>query len=250
MTTDLDEKFAAGLRRALVDQVHAQPGRKPWFAGRRRWIIGAGAVVVLGAAGGGIAYAAGIWSLPGSDTVTHVATPVTATGMGTQSVDLGNPPAGATTIDIRLTCLTAGTFTVADGAQMVCGDSDLGQGSATMGYTLPVTPGLHSTTITAAASARWRLTATYSTVSTIPWGVNADGQTYGVANDHGTPDLIAAIATNGHQGYVYAAQLAAAQNKDTPIAPSQVAADQDHGGTTLTVYESDGRTAIGQFVVE
>lgn len=85
---------------------------------------------------------------------------------------------------------------------------------------------------------------------TSPWGVDAHSQIYGIVNDHGTPDLIAAIATNGRQGYIYAVQLAVAQHMGTPTDPGQAATSKDHGSTTLTVYESDGRTEVGQFVVE
>jgi hypothetical protein len=64
------------------------------------------------------------------------------------------------------------------------------------------------------------------------WGVNADDQTYGAINDRGTPDLVAAVATNGRSGYVYASQLMS-----------------EASGVTLNVYESDGKTPIGKFVL-
>ena len=37
--------------------------------------------------------------------------------------------------------------------------------------------------------------------------MNADGLTYGVANERGTPDLVAAIASNGKVGYVYSRDM-------------------------------------------
>jgi hypothetical protein len=45
--------------------------------------------------------------------------------------------------------------------------------------------------------------------------VNADGHTFGVANSHGIPDLLAVSATNGEQGYVYASRLQCAQPEAT-----------------------------------
>lgn len=109
---------------------------------------------------------------------------------------------------------------------------------------MPIAPGQDSTTITATPGARWRLTATYSSVTTTAWGVNASGQTYGVANNNGTPDLIAAQATDGRTGYVYANQLQGAQQ----TSPSQAAAN-NRPARAVTVYEADGKTSIGQFIV-
>ena len=71
----------------------------------------------------------------------------------------------------------------------------------------------------------------------------AHGQTYGVANDNGTPDLIAAIATNGKSGYVYARDL------EQP-APTTLQFGTPPGQTrTIPVYTSDGHTEIGQFLI-
>jgi hypothetical protein len=63
-----------------------------------------------------------------------------------------------------------------------------------MGWQLPVQVGQHATVIRAVDGERWRLTAAYAQVHTSPWAVNANGQTYGVANDNGTPDLPAVAA--------------------------------------------------------
>jgi hypothetical protein len=101
----------------------------------------AAATVALGGAGGGIAYATGLLTLSGSDVVTHVAAQVTVTGDGTQTVELGSLPKGTTAVDIRLTCLTAGTFTTPDGASMSCGSTDVGTQSDTISWTLPGHPG-------------------------------------------------------------------------------------------------------------
>jgi hypothetical protein len=112
-----------------------------------------------------------------------------------------------------------------------------------MGWQLPVQAGQHATIIRAGDGQRWRLTATYAQVSTSDWGVNGNGQTYGVANDDGTPDLIAAIATNGKTGYVYARDL------EQP-APTTLQTGTPPGPTrTIPVYTSDGHTEIGQFLI-
>jgi hypothetical protein len=244
-TAPMDEPFAAALRELLVDQVQVQGAGGPNRGSRRsrRWLIRAGVVLVLAAGGGGIAYATGAWTTPpGGNRITDLASPVTATGTGTQTVDLGPHPRGATAINISFTCLTAGTFTFADGANVDCGSSEPGHPAT---YTMSIARGRDSTTITATPHARWRLVATYASVTTTAWGINASGQTYGVQNQHGIPDLIAVIATNHHSGYVYARQL----DPPPPRTPSQAISQNNAPRRTLTVYESDGKTTIGKFVV-
>jgi hypothetical protein len=239
----MDETFAAALRDLLVERVQEAGSPSRWSARPRRWI--AGAVLVLAAGGGGIAYATGAWTTePGGDAVTELSPPVAATGTGTQTVDLGAPPAGTTAIYISFTCLTAGDFTFADGARIACGSADAGPQSPPATYTMSIAPGQDSTTITATPSARWRLVATYASVTTTAWGVNASGQTYGIQNQHGIPDLVAVIATNHRSGYVYANQLF----PRPPKTIAQALAQNNAPPRTLTVYESDGKTPIGQFV--
>ena len=64
-----------------------------------------------------------------------------------------------------------------------------------------------------------------------------------MANDNGTPDLIAAIATNGKTGYVYAHDL-------QTTAPTALQTGILLGETrTIPVYTSDGHTEIGQFLI-
>src|SRR5471030_4639 len=109
---------------------------------------------------------------------------------------------------------------------------------------MPLPRSRDSTTITTTPDARWRLIATYASVTTTAWGVNASGQTYGVQNKHGIPDLIAVTATNHRSGYVYADQL----NTPSPKTPSQAIAQNNAPPRTLTVYQSDGKTPTGKFI--
>lgn len=84
------------------------------------------------------------------------------------------------------------------------------------------------------------------------WSTNAHGQTFGSAlkavSPADEPDLIQAIATNGHTGYVYRTAL----EGDMPTTPAQAlaqqAAEEGHD-QTVPVYESDGVTQIGVFVI-
>jgi hypothetical protein len=247
MNVQLDEAFSAALRDLLVEQVQQANHPHRWLARPRRWIVGAGAVLILAVTGGGIAYATGAFTstLPGGNAITDRAAPVSATGIGTGSVKLGARPRGATSLYLAFTCLSPGDFTFADGASVHCARGDIGQRSAQVTYTMKIAAGQDSTRITATAGARWRLLATYVAVTTTAWGVNASGQTYGVQNRRGTPDLLAVIATNHRAGYVYAHQL----NPPPPRTLKQALAQNEAGPKQLTVYKSDGQTPIGKFIL-
>lgn len=87
-------------------------------------------------------------------------------------------------------------------------------------------------------------------------GVNANGDTYGATGStQGEPDLIAVIATNGQEGYVYRTDLeeadgTAAANGFTSPADALAWQEENAGNVHLIpVYESDGTTTIGEFQV-
>lgn len=88
---------------------------------------------------------------------------------------------------------------------------------------------------------------------------NAKGLTFGSAAEanapENEPDLIAAVATNGKEGFVYKSDLdqangsAAAENFKSP---EEALAWQENEGRldkTIPVYAVDGEKVIGQFVV-
>ncbi len=56
---------------------------------------------------------------------------------------------------------------------------------------------------------------------------------------------MAVQATNGKVGYAYANQL----NGPTPTRPAQAVAENNQPARMIPVYESDGKTQIGQFKV-
>ena len=237
MTTQMDDRYASALREALIDHVRTAPARRRRAARRRAFGAAAGLLLVAVAAAGAVA--TGIVRLPGTPDVAPLAGSTTVTGEGTQTVELGTAPAGTTELEIRLACLTAGTFLTADGASLVCDAADASAGTGAMGWHLAVVPGQHSTVITAGASERWRLVATWARVTDTAWGVNADGLTYGVANGRGTPDLVAAIASNGREGYVYSKDM-------FPPTPTSLQVGGHSEPRTIPVYTSDGHTVIGQ----
>ena len=241
----LDPVFRAALRDELVRQVrHAPPRRR--YRGR----LTVGFVLAIGAAGGGIAVATDPAPLPGTDRVTLKSAPATAVHTGSATVDLGRRPRASTNVELTLTCLTGGTFAFADGASLICTPDDVADGRTrgTATYTLALPPGQTRTTITTAPTARWSLITAYSQHQPVPLAANSKGDTYGASTDRGTPDLIAAIATNGRTGYVYAKDL------DSPefTSPAQALAWQrKHANQhrTIPVYTSDGHTVIGKFVI-
>lgn len=82
------------------------------------------------------------------------------------------------------------------------------------------------------------------------YGVNEKGETFGSdvwatgPNDY--PELSLAEATNGKIGYVYREDLEGEQ----PSCPEEaVTWNETHKGFVINVYESDGETIIGEFVV-
>lgn len=241
----MDDIFGQGLRTILVEQVNAAA---PARARLHRWWVGAGIFAGLGLAGAVGAAAAGLFTLPGGNFTTELAAPTEGVHTGTQTVDLGPAPEGTTHISTELTCLSAGTLYWEDGASMGCSSEDIGSPPAL--YTTPLKPGQHSTEIrTSDPEVRYRLKATYVKQTATEWAVNENGQTYGVVNDTGSPDLIAVIATNGKSGYAYRADMDVQPAFKTPA--DALAWQETHQGNSfsLPVYASDGQTIIGEFII-
>ncbi len=87
------------------------------------------------------------------------------------------------------------------------------------------------------------------------YGKNTSGLTFGSAlkasSPDAEPDLILVVATNGRDGYVVKKELDDAAGSNVSSPSEALAWQARAGGTndTLTVYESDGKTKIGQFVL-
>lgn len=201
---------------------------------------------------GPVSYGADL--LPGGTRVTHLSEPVTLTETGTATVELGSRPQGATGVGLVLDCLGAGEFTYPDGAGMICDTgaepSDL-EDFPSMAYVVDLDAGRDEVEIRATEGATWRLTAAYVSTEVTQWGVNAKGQTYGVENANGSPDLIAVVATNGQLGYAYVSDMNAAGGPAPTSPEDALTQQQERLGKTLSVnvYESDGETVIGEFVI-
>ncbi|MDP9983310.1 hypothetical protein J2W14_002723 [Pseudarthrobacter oxydans] len=243
---DVDDRFSNALRAELVAQVHPPA---PVRARRhtRVW-LGGGALAGAFLFGGIGATAAGLFQIPGTEQVTPLASPVMEIHTGTATVGLGEPPAGATGIEMTLTALSPGWFQFPDGASASFTEISTDSRFNSSGYTIPLAPGQDSITIRTDPGNRWQLSAKYVEQERTQLGVNAKGETYGVESpENGAPDLIAVMATNGSSGYAYAKDLYggpmptspddAAKNFNTPRPPREI-----------PVFLSDGETQVGVFL--
>jgi hypothetical protein len=267
------------MRTAVVRQVKlaASPGN-----GRAHRLLrgitttGAGLLVL----GGGLtaASAAGLidWPfvqqnpLPGGDRGTvlpaesggaHGADPTGAvilerTGAGSVELPLPDPPSEATHVSVQITCLTAGDIFFGtdpvNNPGVGCAQSDVPNAAW---YDFPADGG-DTLYVISDADVRWEVSAVYLTKETTEWAVNDNGHTYGVANDSGTPDLVAVTTSHGQDGYAYADELAeadgtaAAETFDSP--EDALRWQEERKGKTITVrvYKSDGETLIGEHVIQ
>ena len=82
---------------------------------------------------------------------------------------------------------------------------------------------------------------------------NADGATFGVIGESTEPELIGVYATNGKQGYVWKAELDMASGSPNQFSSPEEAlawqAEFGHQDRSVAVYDSDGKTVIGEFVI-
>lgn len=250
---EFDPLFSTAVRQELENRGSAATRRPPFWRTHIR--LGAGIFVGATVLIGGGAVASGILPIPGGTQVTDLATTVIETDTGPATVELGPAPPGATNIFVSLTCLTAGTFTFADGASMACGADEAGGLTGIATHSLLITLGQRSTKISTEPGNRWRIEATWVNERVTEWAVNKNGDTYGAMNEHGQPDLISVVATNNQPGYVFAGELAEADGSaqaTTFRSPEEALAwqkDREGKKFSVTVYKSDGTTKVGQFVI-
>ena len=234
-TTEMNTNFAQGVRAELAAIGTKDSGLQRHQRRARRLAVGLGALALVGATTGA---AVVVYNLPGTTSVAPIGSSVSTTTTGTANIDLGPVPANATVVVIDLTCisdngqlalLTAPSTgsTGPDGRGMNCAGND--------GGTIRVDDGLlpqaGSTTVTVTADPHttWKATAQYATSTITEWGVNSAGQTYGLPNVHGVPDLTHAKASNGEWGYVYIRELQGMEEEGF-----------------ISVYKADGTTIVGQ----
>jgi hypothetical protein len=249
-TIEMDPVFTAALREALIATVTDSPRvRHRW-----RWRAGTGILLGITLVAGGVAVASGVFSPPGAPVNTLLGHVISETRTGTATVDIGAPPVTATDVSLALTCLSAGAFDFPNGSSLTCDAADLIRPpiNRTASEVVSLTAGVDTVTIRTSPDATWSLQATYVNQVATSWGVNASGETYGVANQHGTPDLIAVVVDRGKtQGYVERNQLNCASGGQVKSPSEAVTWDEvsENRNITIPVYESDGETIIGTFTV-
>ncbi|HVB00591.1 MAG TPA: hypothetical protein VNE42_04950 [Acidimicrobiales bacterium] len=250
-TKEMDPVFAAALREALVATVKDTPRvRRRW-----RWRVGTGTFLGITLVAGGVALASGMFSLPGAPVNSPLGNVITATRTGTATINIGAPPATATDVSLTLTCLTAGSFYFSNGSSMVCDSADITHEPPIDGpasEVVPLTAGVDTVTIKTSPNASWTLQAMYVNQVTTSWGVNANGETYGVQNQNGTPNLVAVVIGGGNKnGYVEESELNCAAGGDVASLAEAQAWDKvsQNRNISIPVYESDGVTVVGTFTV-
>ena len=193
--------------------------------------------------------AAAVAGPPGADKVVELSDPHTHDGTGTETVALGAPPTGATAVQTSLTCLSPGRIRWPGGASMTCTTAEV---PSTSQLAVDLPDAGDELVVRAGAGTSWQIETTYVRVEATDWGVNANGDTYGVANDRGTPELVAVVATNGQEAYVYADDLDSGSNTDATSPAEALEQQEARGDQTVTIpaYESDGETVVGEFTVQ
>ena len=237
---EFDPAYSAGVRDLLITNAT--------FARRRHrllWLIGlAAAGMSLLGAGGAVA---ANYLLPGQDVVTSLGQTRTLEGRGNQQVSLGHAPSGTNSLEFTISCSGGGELTYPNGAGQTCSDHN----DAGVTDNMPWNSSGGTLRIGAPDATSWRLTYHYSHRQPTSLATNTDGQTYGVDSENGHPDLIAAIATNGRQGYINAEEEARASCGDVHSPAEALKCNSDHEGRTIfiPVYDSDGTTKIGVFQI-
>ncbi len=270
-TPSFTKERSAAMRSALVDHV----GGQPRSATRRRRVatpllVGL-TIVLLGAGGVSAATATGLitWPLltdnprPGGLTAHAASSVFEATGAGTAEVDLLAAPEGATHVSVRFTCLSPGTTYTwglnpnGNNPSSSCAQPDVGTASAGAWFDFPVAPDARTLYIRADAGAPWAVSWVYLSKDETEWAVNAKGDTYGIFKPDGSsPDLVAVVATNGREGYVYADELAEADGTSavetfkTPEDAVRWQEEMKGKRIAVPVYESDGSTRVAEFVIQ
>jgi hypothetical protein len=210
--------------------------------------------------GGSIAYAS---RAPGQ-LERPLARPVIATLVGSAVVPLPPAPPHATNVRIILSCMTpgrcqtpggglsGGDWATFDGALMQADSLRLtnrpDDGNAQVLSPIDPSDGL---SVSAGPDVVWRVYAVYVDEYESDWFTNESGQTYGVPNNSGAPDLIAVWTDGGQLGYTPSNHLlgtdseprfhSAADVQDYVSAPSEK--------QRLPVFAEDGETLVGYLTI-
>lgn len=288
--TGFDAARSDAIRAELVDVVDKGPVRGARHLGSAIGLVLAGMLV-----GGGAATAtAAIWdrdaapppggwitvddqgslpgtspgeSLPGQPIVTLLGGTVVVPIEGEEQVVKLAAPDGATHVRVTITCTSPGTTRwgldpAGNNPSVECFESDLDPGSPSplswMDFPLADGDAVYAQPDAGVTSI---LSFQYLSAVDTSWGVNADGETFGVAKPgEGDPDLLAAqgfdAAGNTVMGYVRSEELTVqCPGVEQPTSPEQALDQQEYcaheypHGFDVPLYASDGVTKVGTFHV-
>jgi len=262
----IDTTFAEGIRAQLVETA---AGTSPLAKRTHRRRLAIGAVASVAAVGFLTAGAVIVAGLPGEHIVTEVGAGVAASYTGTSTVQLGALPEGANAISFTITCASAGVFSVAfadgSGISWECSDTPGPRESTTedpYDQTVPVghvvnvkdqrlADGENSFVVETDPATQWSVAVRFANSVTTDWGVNANGDSYGVPNENGVPTLHAVLASNCEFGYVYFDDFMSDAGDDGGEQSHTIfksdSGDGDEQAYAIPVYESDGETVVGEF---
>lgn len=224
MSTDMHPETAAAIRAELaaIGTRHSGLQRRQRRSRLVASVAGIAAVAVTTSAAALVAA-----GLPGTTTTAATGATTTVTRTGPALVDIGRAPDSADAVVVEIRCRNhIGMVTVP-----TVGDGGSGR-SCREGGSLRVVdgrlPAAGTTTVSIEASpgTRWTASLRYASAVTSEWGVNAHGETYGVENATGHPDLVPGRTDDGRRGWVRWDEAAVADDVD--------------------VYETDGVTVIGR----
>jgi hypothetical protein len=184
---------------------------------------------------------------PGQELETQLGDSFSVTAQGQGELDLGPARLEADAVHFEFECLSVGSFALGhQGLAVSCSEEDEGRSVAS--GLMPMEALTDSAIVVATeAEARWRLTAWFVSTDRVPLAVNERGETYGIDSDQASPDLIQAVATNGETGYVRRTELDQSGGP-VPTSPAE-AAIYSPEDSIISVYERDGTTVIGEFLV-
>jgi hypothetical protein len=235
-TTEMDPQLARALRAELA-AIGTKHSRLQRHQRRSRALaVGLGVFTIAGAITGA---AIVVNSVPGSTTVAPLGGITSDSHTGTGTLDLGPVPASAGAVIIDLTCLNQQETLIVPTKPQAPGSPESFVTIYCSGRIDPVhikdallpKPGSTTITITADPQTRSKATAEYASSFTSAWAVNARGQTYGLCNHNGCPDLMAARIIDGQEAYI-------STKESTALI-----------GSGYLNYKSDGTTFVGQFPI-
>lgn len=207
--------------------------------------------------------------LPGQPIVSLIGETAIHQVDGEERIIQLDPPEGATHLRVGLTCTTPGQTgwgfdPGGNNPISSCDDADAGSTAASMWMDFDLRddsmyPQHDLFYVRPAADAGSIVTMQYLALVETAWGVNASGETYGVAKPGlGEPDLLAAHGIDPHGspvvGYLrrgYADEMF--PGRPQPTSPAEALELQEEreqlypDGWDVPLYDSDGVTQIGTF---